>query len=232
MYKIKVFNLSDTGIYKYRTGQIFGVIEGDSINFYSVVYADNFTETTTIQSAIDNGYVKQMRSGEVEPTIRAYQPGEFYHKDELFTDTTKSKMYIALQDFTATGDLQSDIDNSYCKTFNETQYRQTIVSVNAGDIVSIQYERPNENLNKHVFIEQISSGEANKNIAFLTFYPGTADVAFDENWVDITDDGIGLKTNKVYNGTVQTNDVPITFYVTSFDINDFQEIGSITLLPS
>lgn len=232
VYKIKVFNLFDTGIYKYRAGQIFGVIENNSINFYSVIYPDNFTETTTIQSAIDNGYVKQVRSGEIEPTIRAYQPSESYHKDELFTDVSKSKMYIALQDFVATGNLQSDISSNYCKSFNETEYKQVVVSVNAGDIVSIQYDRPNYNLNRHVFIEQISPGESNKNIAFLTFYPGTADVAFDENWVNITDDGIGLKTDKVYNGTAQTNSTPITFYTTSFDINEFQEIGSITILAS
>lgn len=231
IYKIKVFKLSDTGIHKYQKGQIIGVIENDAVNFYSVAYTDNLTYTTTIQSAIDNGYIKPVRAGEIEPTIRAYQTGSKFHKDELFSDSTKSKMYIATLDFIATGDLESDISNGNCKAFNETTYKQTVVSVNAGDMVSIQYDRPNINLNKNVFIEQISSGESNKDVSFITFYPGTTDVNYDENWVDVTDDGIGLKTNKIYEGNPLTNS-SITVYVANIDVNDFQEIGVLTLLPS
>ena len=232
VFKIPVFTLTDARLYTMKVGEIFAIDDTTKLTLYRYEYEDNVTPTTTFQSAIDNGYVKPVRAGEIEPTIRPYQPGESYHQNELFTDSTKSKMYIALQDFTAAGDLESDISNGYCKSFNETTYKQVRVSVNSGEIISIQYEKPNVDLNRFVFVEQITAGEYNKEIAFLTFYPGTSEVTFDENWVDIIGDGIGLKTDKIYEGKLYTNSNSVTMYKTVIDINDYLEIGTLTLLPN
>jgi len=215
-----------SGIGTLLEGEQFAVVNGGKIIFYSITDAASISVSTSIQSAIDNGWVKEIRFGEVEPTLKVYTAGMSFHLNELFTDSSKSKFYIALQDFTATGNFEQDKENGYIKSIGETVYKQVEANVNTNDILVIPLQNDNSQYNKHCFIEKEKSPQSDVTILLSDFNETDDKWYYDDNWM--TKDGqMYLKTSRAYTAAEFATDDNTQVFERTIDVNDYADIAYV-----
>ena len=218
-------NTNETGLDKLDAGTQFAVNNNGEINFYMLKNANLIDANTTVQQAIDNGYIEKIRSGFVEPTLNIYEPGVLFHKNELFTEATKSKFYVATQDFTANGDIETDINNGNVKNIGGSEYSQIQATVNSGDILVIPLTSTNNSYNKHCFIEAQQAAQNGVNVILSDFEITDTKWNFDDNWV--TEDGtIHLKNTRIYEPSSYSNN-NITMYIKTVNTDDYADIAYI-----
>jgi len=215
-----------SGIGTLREGEQFAVVNGGKVVFYSIVDATNISVNTSIQSAIDNGWVKDIRFGEVEPTLKVYAAGLTFHLNELFTDSSKSRFYIALQKFTATGSFQQDEENGYIKSIGETVYKQVEANVNTNDILVIPLQNNNSQYNKHCFIEREKSPQSGVTVLLSDFNETDDKWYYDDNWV-AKDGQMYLKTSRSYPAVEFATDDNTQVFERTIDVNDYADIAYV-----
>jgi len=219
-------SLSNTGIDKLMDGEHFAVIIDGKINFYKIKNLKNIDHNTTIQTAIDNGWAVEVRAGDVEPILKTYSAGVSFKQNELITDETKTKFYVALNNFSATGNLQQDKENGLIKDIGNVVYKQIETTVNSGDILIIPFQNKNTLFDRHVFILKKQDAEYNVNVIFTDFNKTETIWIYDDEWV-LQDGQMHLKLNKFYKTTQNTTSNGTVFFEKSFNTNDFQDIKNI-----
>jgi len=217
---------SRTGIDKLMDGEQFAVMISDKINFYKIKHLDMLESNTTIQTAIDNGWVVEVRAGDIEPILKIYSSGIPFKQNELFADDTKSKFYVALTDFTATGNLEQDKDNGYIKDIGNVAYKQIETTVNANDVLIIPYQNQNTIFNRHAFVLKQQNAESNVSVIFTDFNETETKWDYDENWM-VQDGQMHLKLNRYYEATQSTTDDGTIIFERTISTSDYQDIKSI-----
>ena len=208
-------------------GSLFLLDDGSGkYKIYRFSDITNVDDTTTVQSAIDNKYVEQVRSGYVEPTLKTYQAGETFHINELFTDNTKTKFYVAEAEFTATGDFETDKNNGFFKDIGQSEYKQIETSLNAGESISIPLTNQSMSHNRYCFVKINKPSETSATVTADRFASDSF-WDYDPNW-SIVNNKLGLLHSKNYNATVVTNSQGTRFAEYSININDYRELLQIT----
>jgi len=217
---------SRTGIDKLMNGEQFAVMISDKINFYKIKHLDMLESNTTIQTAIDNGWVEEVRAGDVEPILKTYSSGISFKQNELFVDETKSKFFVALTNFTATGNFEQDKDNGYIKNIGTTAYKQIEATVSANDILIIPYQNQNTIFNRHAFILKKQPAESSVDVVFSDFSSTETKWDYPQEWM-AQDGQMRLKTVKNYSTSQFTTNDGTTIYERTINTGDYQDIKNI-----
>ena len=230
MKKITSFMLFDspsmTGINKLMNGEQFAVLIGGKLNFYKIKHHDMLESNTTIQTAIDNEWVVEVRAGDVEPILKIYSSGITFKQNELFTDETKSKFYVALTDFTATGNFEQDKISGYNKDIGSVVYKQIEATVDTNDILIIPYQNHSQTFNRHAFVFKKQPAESNVNVIFSDFSSTETKWEYPQEWM-AQDGQMYLRIAKFYPTTKSTTNDGTVIFERTLNTNDYQDIKNI-----